>query len=278
MTAGDARRTWDAMAAGWDRRRAWLAGVARPVERHLLGLLAPEPGARVLELAGGAGDLALALAEAVGDGGRVIYSDFSPAMVEAARAEAERRGARNVEHRVIDATAIDLADASVDGVLCRWGYMLFPDPAGALRETRRVLRPGGRVALSVWAAPDANAWGAVPARALVQQAGWAPPGPDEPGLFALADPARLRALVEGAGLRVEALEDVEVEWTFAGFDDFWSFVLELAGALAAVIDGLAPERRDAVREATRAGLERYGDGDGGYAIPGRCLDALAVVA
>ena len=82
----------------------------------------------------------------------MIYTDFSPAMVDAAR----RRGTPGVEHRVLDMQAIDLPDASVDGVICRYGYMLVPDPALAMRETRRVLRPGGRVALATWAAGEAQ--------------------------------------------------------------------------------------------------------------------------
>jgi ubiquinone/menaquinone biosynthesis C-methylase UbiE len=71
-------------------------------------------------------------------------------MVAAARRESERLGLANVEHREMDAERMDLDDDSVDGVLCRWGYMLMSDPATALAETRRVLRDGGRLSLSVW--------------------------------------------------------------------------------------------------------------------------------
>ena len=77
----------------------------------------------------------------------MISTDISPVMVEAAR----RRGIPDVEHRVMDMQAIDLPDSSVDGVVSRYGYMLVPDPALALRETRRVLKPGGRLAFATWA-------------------------------------------------------------------------------------------------------------------------------
>ena len=86
----------------------------------------------------------------------MISSDFSPAMVEVARRRGAKLRLRNVEYRVIDGERIELGDDSVDGVLCQSGYMLLADPAAALAETRRVLRSGGRLALSVWGAPERN--------------------------------------------------------------------------------------------------------------------------
>ncbi len=85
-------------------------------------------------------------------------------MLEGARARALELGLSNIEFKVLNAEWIDLPLASVDAVLCRWGYMLMADPAAALAETRRVLRPGGRVALAVWDALEANPWALLPAR------------------------------------------------------------------------------------------------------------------
>ncbi len=79
-------------------------------------------------------------------------------MVEAAKENAARLGVTNVEAKAMEAEWIDLSTATVDGVLCRWGYMLLADPEAALRETRRVLRPDGRVALAAWDAPERNPW------------------------------------------------------------------------------------------------------------------------
>lgn len=90
---------------------------------------------------------------------------------------------------------MDLEDDSVDGVLCRWGYMLMAEPETALRETRRVLRDGGGLALSVWAAPESNPWASVPGRLLREQTGAPPPDPTAPGIFAMADPERTRWLL-----------------------------------------------------------------------------------
>nr|MBA2383735.1 class I SAM-dependent methyltransferase [Actinomycetota bacterium] len=128
-----------------------MAGFVAPVTEALLRALEPRRDDTLLELAGGTGELAELLAPRVK---HVVSTDLSPAMVDAAR----RRGIAGVEHRVMDMQAIDLPDDSVDGVVCRFGYMLVPDPALALRETHRVLHSGGRLAFATWAEAKRNPW------------------------------------------------------------------------------------------------------------------------
>ncbi|MFN2490941.1 MAG: class I SAM-dependent methyltransferase [Actinomycetota bacterium] len=118
--------------------------------------LAPQPGDTELELAAGAGDTGFEAAAILGEGGRLISTDFSPAMVDVARGRSAELRVGNVDHRVMDAEHIELETDSVDGVLCRFGYVLMADPATALSETRRVLRPSGRLALAVWGTTERN--------------------------------------------------------------------------------------------------------------------------
>ena len=167
MDLGEYRRTsrdiWDRMAPGWDQRRDWVWEVSQSVGKWMVDRLAPQPGQTLLELAAGAGDTGFAACTRLGDDGRLISTDFSPRMVQTAQRRAAELGLKNVEFRVMDAERMDLDDDSVDGVLCRWGYMLMADPAAALRETRRVLRDRGRLAFSVWADPKRNPWASIPA-------------------------------------------------------------------------------------------------------------------
>jgi len=141
------RERWESAAEGWARHREAMQRDAMPVSQWLLDAIDPQPGQTILELAAGPGDTGLLAAQRVAPDGRAIITDGADAMVEVARARAQELGVENVELRAMEAEWIDLPAASVDGVVCRWAYMLLADPEAALRETRRVLRPGGRVAL-----------------------------------------------------------------------------------------------------------------------------------
>jgi SAM-dependent methyltransferase len=188
-------------------------------------------------------------------------------MVDIARRQGERRGLSNVEYRVLDAERMGLDDDSVDGVLCRWGYMLMADPAAALRETRRVLRDGGRLAFGVWATPDRNPWAAVPGMTLVQRGHLPPPDPTAPGIFAMGMPERIRELVTGAGFAEPEIEEIAFEFQYPDDDDFWDALVRLAGPLARVINALPDEEQQATRAAITENVETYRNDDGSYTVP-----------
>jgi ubiquinone/menaquinone biosynthesis C-methylase UbiE len=268
---------WQRMAEGWDRERRWMWRTSRAVSEWMIEALAPRPGEMILELASGTGETGFAAAAALGDTGRLLSTDFAPNMVAAARAESRRLGVRNVEHRELDAEHMDLETGSVDGVLCRWGYMLMADPGQALAETRRVLRDGGRLVLSVFAAAERNPWANVPARALLQQTGAPPPDPTAPGILAMADPERTRALLAGAGFDVRRMEDVELTWRFDDMDAYWRFLTQVAGAVAVAIARLGDEEQQTLRRRIEAAIEPYRS-NGGYAIPGVTQNTLATTA
>ena len=240
---------WEVMAAGWDERHAYIERVARPVGELMLERLDPAPGQTVLDLAAGTGIVGFAVAPRVGPDGRVIVSDFAKAMVEAAERHARDVGLENVECRVLDAQRLDLPDDAVDGVCCRWGYMLMPDPATALAETRRVLRPGGRLSFAVFAGAEQNPWAAVPAGVLTARGHLPPPGPGTPGILALGDRGRLRDLTMEAGFSEPTIDEVAFSWEFDGFDDYWQLLNDAAGAIAMVLERLDATERDRVREA-----------------------------
>jgi SAM-dependent methyltransferase len=263
--------TWERMAPGWERMRDSIWEISEHVGRELVDAVDPRPGETVLELAAGLGDTGFLAAERIAPGGTLISSDFSPAMVEAASRRADERGIRDVDFRVLDAQALDLPDASVDAVLCRWAYMLMPDPPAALRETRRVLRPGGRLALSVWGPATENPWAAIPARALVEAGHMEPPRAGSPGIFTLADPALLEALLAEAGFEPPTISEMRVTWRFESLEDYWSFILEKAGALSMIIAPLSEDEQDAVRSSVGQALGAQAEG--AIALPGLCVNA-----
>jgi SAM-dependent methyltransferase len=264
----------EAMAPGWERRRERIDEALAPVRRWLVGAIDPSPGQTVLELGAASGDTGLEAAALLGDEGRLIATDLTEAMVAVGRRRAAEVGARNVEHRVMDAERIDLPDGSVDAVVCRFAYMLMADPGAALAGTRRVLRPGGRVALSVWAAPERNPWQSVGAGVLRELGLAPPPAPGEPSPFGLADEARLRGLLDGAGLVGARLEEVEVAMEYRDAADWLDLVTDTSGLIGQTLRALGEADRAALRERLAAAYAPFAGPDG-MRVPGVALCALA---
>ena len=262
----------------WARLTDRIDRQLRAAAEWMIDALALEPGERVLELAGGPGTVSMMAARAVTPGGHVIYSDFAEPMVDGARERLQAEGAPGVEYRVIDAETIDLPDASVDAVACRMGYMLMADPAAALRETARVLAPDGRIALAVWSDPGSNPWAALPMQAVASQLG-APPAPaDAPSLWALADEARLRGLLEDArfqSIRIEKLDDA-VE--FESAEQWIEMARRLAGPLKALLANLDEGTRGAIEVHMREAAKPYELPDGRISMPEQMLTATARVS
>jgi ubiquinone/menaquinone biosynthesis C-methylase UbiE len=264
---GQSLESWSEMASGWEARRDWLNEITARVNAWLVEKAGPQPGQVFLDIAAGPGDLGLEIAERVGEGGRVISSDFSPNMVDVARRNGEARGLTNVDYRVLDAEKMDLDDDSVDGVVCRWGYMLMADPAAALKETKRVLRDGGRLAFAVWLTPDRNPWASVAGMTLVQRGHMPPPEPGAPGMFSMGDPVRIRELVKGAGFGEPELEEIAIEFRYADFDDFWDAIVRMAGPLARTLNALSDNELQATRVAIMENIAPFRREDGSYAAP-----------
>jgi SAM-dependent methyltransferase len=263
----------EAMAPGWERWRARIDEGLAPVREWMVDALAPAPGDTVLELAAASGDTGLAAAAAVGPAGRLISTDLTPAMVGLGRRRAAEVGAENVEHRVMNAERIDLPDGSVDGVLCRFGYMLMAEPGAALAGTRRVLRPGGRVALAVWGPPERNPWLAAGGAAMRERGHLPPPSPGEPSPFALSDRERLLALLAGAGLADARVEEVPVVMAYRDAGDYLEVMADTSPA-GGVLQGLAAAEREVLLDDIRAALAPFA-AEGSLRVPGVALCAVA---
>jgi SAM-dependent methyltransferase len=235
--------------------------------------LDPRPGDIVLDLAAGLGDTGLMAARLVGEAGRVIVTDFTPEMIAAARRRAEELGVHNAEFWVLDAERMDLETDSVDGVLCRWAYMLMIDPHAAFAETRRVLRPGGRLTFSVWAARQRNPALSLVGTILADLGHIPPPDPEAPSAFAMADPRYIRELVVGAGFAEPEIEEVSFRLPFADRDAYWLYLTETSASASPVLRSLPPEEQDRVREQVHEAARPFQSNEG-YDFPAVCLNAV----
>jgi len=266
---------WERGAAGWSRRADAIQEFGMRASVWMVEHVALQPGQRVLELACGPGDTGFLAAELVRPGGMLIASDASRAMLGVASGRARDLGVTNVEFRQLELEWIDLPIASVDAVLCRWGLMFALDPSAALQEVRRVLRPQGRLALAVWDQPDANPWATITTRALVELGHVVPPDPDEPGMFALADPDRLGGLLEDAGFLDVVVDSIELSRSEPSVDLYLEETLDLSRPFADTWERLSERHRDEVRARVEELALPFTGADGAVRFPARTLVAAA---
>jgi ubiquinone/menaquinone biosynthesis C-methylase UbiE len=265
----------EAIAPRWERRRAEIEDLSGPVRKWLIRALAPQAGDTVLELAAGVGDTGFDAAAIIGPEGRLLCTDFSPGMLAAARRRGAERGAENVEYRILDAQRIALDADSVDGVLCRFGYMLMPDTAAALAETRRVLRPGGRLALAVWGSPERNPMFSIIAGNLIAGGHLPPPEPPPAaGIFSMASPERTSALLAEAGFGDVRTEEVPVQIAVDGIDGYIGMIADTAGPVGLAVQALDGREHERLRTNVEAACERFARADG-YLFTGVAVCAVA---
>jgi SAM-dependent methyltransferase len=263
---------WASVAPAWGEHAQYADTRGAAVTDRLLELSAPRPGERVLELACGPGGVGIAAARLVGPAGEVVVSDVAAEMTAIAAARAATLGLGNVRALTLDLDDLDQPDQAYDVVLCREGLMFAFDPARAVAEIRRVLRPGGRMAVSVWGPRARNPWLAVVFDAVSAQVGAPVPPPGIPGPFALEDGDRLGRLLTGAGLAEVAVDELPVPLRDASFDAWLTRTSALAGPLAKRLAMLPAPAMEQLRARLEEAVRPYQTPDG-LEFPGLALVA-----
>ena len=229
------------MAPGWERWRAQLVDAQTPVREWLIGALEPQLGEVVLELGAGTGETGFGAAASLGKDGRLISSDFSPSMVEAARRRGSELGLSGTS-TTGSSTPSGSSSTQARSTACSARSPTCWRPTRPRpRRDRRVLRPGGRLALSVWGAPEHNPWVSIAGMILVERGHMPAPAPGAPGVFSLASEERTRTLLDGAGFRSVCTEEVPVRFAFRDLDDYEQWLIDLAGPVRD-IGARAPRR------------------------------------
>ncbi|MCB4821489.1 class I SAM-dependent methyltransferase [Roseicella aerolata] len=241
----------EAELAGWDRKAASYDGTLGTITPQAVGPLldaaGAAPGRRLLDLACGTGAVA---AEAARRGAEVLGLDFAPAMT----AEARRRHP-GIDFRVGDAEAIPLPDAAMDTVICAFGMLHMDRPERVLAEIARVLRPGGRFAMTAWT--PAGDFFALVGAAVNAHADTTVPLPPAPPIFRFADPAECRSALLGAGFGEPSFRQLDLLWTGDGPEAVLALLHGGTVRTPMIIEAQAPEARAQVEQAVLRGAERY---------------------
>jgi ubiquinone/menaquinone biosynthesis C-methylase UbiE len=251
----------DATAAAWRRWHAKSVRFWSELNDGLFDAAQLAPGQRVLDLASGTGDPALAVAERVGPGGHVVVTDLAPQMLDIAREHAAQAGLEHLSFEVVDAHALPFADASFDRVTCRMGVMFFWDCGRALGEIRRVLKPGGVAAFVAWGPVEQNDYMRTAVGPFKKRNPPPTPAPGAPTPYRFSAPGSLGAELRAAGFAKVSEETRNVRMAWPGPpEEMWTRLYEVSAPMRPYFNSFTPEvRAEAIKEAV-AGLAKFFDG------------------
>jgi SAM-dependent methyltransferase len=265
------REQWDSAAAGWNADAAHIhAWLHQPTDAMCL-MAGVKAGSRVLDVAAGAGDQTLAIAQLVGLQGHVLATDLSPVSVALARDNAARAGLVQVETRVADGEDLGVPAAGFDAVVCRLGLMFFPEPLRGLREMHRALRPGGGACTMVFSRPDRNPCVTILMSTALKHAGLPARDPFiAGGLLSLGEPGRIDALFRSAGFQDVATSAMDAVFHLPSVDHYIAFVRRSASPILQILSRLDAAAAEDAWSEMRERLKVYTTPDG-WAGPNELL-------
>ncbi|MVN78665.1 methyltransferase domain-containing protein [Hymenobacter sp. HMF4947] len=249
------RQTWDTFSPGWKKWDTWAMNFMRPMGNAIIESLHIQPAAEVLDVATGTGEPGLTIAR-LATQGHVVGLDLSEGMLATARENAAQQGITNYQAVAGDVCELPFADQRFDAISCRMGFMFFPDMQLAAQEMYRVLKPGGRLATSVWASPPQNPWISTMMGTIASQMALPTPAPLAPGMFRCAQPGLLAGLLRNAGFQHVEEKTVTGLLTFATPEEYWQNMLEVAAPVVAILSKADEATRAAIKAALFAALEQ----------------------
>lgn len=261
------REQWQDAADAWHRWGPVIADWLGDATETMLDLAEVGTGARVLDLAAGAGEQTLRVARRVGPTGHVLATDIAPNLLRLAAADAATEGLDQVSTLEIDGEALaTLPGEEYDAVVSRVGLIYFPDQQAALTGSRHVLRPGGRICSVVYSTPDRNEFFSIPVGIIRRRAQLPPPQPGQPGPFSLGAPGVLEEAYERAGFRDVRVATVPSPVRVPTAAECVRFERESFGALHQMMRALSEAEREEAWAEIEQELRRF-EGQDGFAGP-----------
>src|SRR5688572_19077478 len=269
------REQWESAADSWNRWGAFIGQWLGATTEAMLDMAGIEAGARVLDVAAGAGEQTVRAARRTGPRGYVLATDISPAILRYAKKAAADAGLRNVETAELDGERHEtLGESSFDAVISRVGLIYFPDQQRALCGFRRCLKPGGRISVAVYSTPERNGFFSIPVGIIRRRARLGPPLPGQPGPFSLGGDGVLATALERAGFRDVEVKAVDAPVRLPSAAECVRFERESFGALHQMLSGLSAQERDETWEEIAAELRKF-ETDEGFVGPCEMLVGAA---
>jgi len=241
--------SWDHFSGGWRKWDELNMQFLKYWGDEIIRLIAPREGDTILDVAAGTGEPGLTIATMIGDGS-VIITDLSEGMLETAQEKAAAAGSINVQVHPADVSALPFENQSFDAISCRFGFMFFPDMQLAANELYRVLKPNGRIAVSVWSKPERNFWVMATMDTLKRELQLPTPPPGTPGMFRCAEEGMIASIFKTAGFKNIKETTVTGELLIDSMERYWDFMTEVITPVVAAVSGVSDEVQKNLKEQT----------------------------
>lgn len=269
-------REWRESAFYWQKHANTIRTMFASVTQALIEDAQIMVREKVLDVAGGAGEPSLTIAETVGPNGSVTYTDAAPEMVAAAQAEGQRRRLINVTFEQCSAQSLPFESQSFDAVVCRLGAMFFPDTLAAFREMLRVTKREGVISLAVWGKSELNPFSYVITDVVARYfEAAAPSEPNAPGAFRFAEPGSLARILGEAGA-VDIKERL-LQFNIAApisVEQFWEMRSETSGTLRDKLATLPTSQADLIAKEAKQAVSKFFS-NSGMSIPAQMIIVTA---
>ena len=228
------KQSWDKFSTGWKKWDELTMDFLKPIGDEIIASIKPSGNDAVLDIAAGTGEPGLTIATML-QGGKVTITDLSEKMLLIAKENAARRGIHNIETKACDVCELPFADKSFDAISCRFGFMFFPDMQLAADEMLRVMKPGGRIATSVWNVPEKNFWITATMGTINKNMELPPPPPGAPGMFRCAKPGLMKEIFEKAGFKNVTEKEVAAKLNSGTVETYWNMMTEVGAPVVAAL-------------------------------------------
>ncbi|HEV7780680.1 MAG TPA: methyltransferase domain-containing protein [Chitinophagaceae bacterium] len=240
------KQSWNKFSPGWKKWDDLTMDFLKPMGDEIIARIQPSGNNLVLDIAAGTGEPGLTIAAMI-PGGKVIITDLAEDMLTIARENAAKKGVNNIETIACDVCELPFADNSFDAISCRFGFMFFPDMQLAAAEMYRVLKPGGKMATSVWNIPEKNFWITAMMGTIHKNMELSPPPPGAPGMFRCAKPGLMKEMLEKTGFRNIAEKEVPSLLNSGTVETYWDMMTEIGAPIVAALSKADDAMRQTIK-------------------------------
>lgn len=255
------KESWNKFSGGWKKWDGMVMEFLKPMGDEIIALLNPQNNDIILDVAAGTGEPGLTIASMLKDG-KVVITDLADDMLTIAQENAIKRGINNIETRACDVCELPFADNTFNAISCRFGFMFFPDMLLAAKEMVRVLKPGGKIATSVWNVPEKNFWVTAIMGTINRNMELPSPPSGSPGMFRCAKDGFISNIFLQAGLKNIYQTEVPGKLNCKTVDAYWNMQTEVGAPIVAALSKANDEVKEKIKkEVYEIVNQKYPDGN-----------------